>query len=90
MDENPKPVSKKQTMIILNQMNNSLYKIKNNDMMCFFTKIKFKNINMPIMVTNYQIINYAINNINNINIFINNELNKIEFGKGKYLIKIMI
>ncbi len=38
------------------------------------------------MITNYQIINYIANN-NEINIYINNELNKIEFGKGKYFNK---
>ena len=39
------------------------------------------------MITNYNIINYIANNNNNINIYINNEINKIEFGKGQYFNK---
>ena len=35
------------------------------------------------MVTNYHIINYLANN-NSINIYINNEIHKIEIGKVKY------
>jgi len=87
MVDYPKPVSKQCTeRIILAQMNNFFYKIKDFNIICFFTKIKYKNLNIPVMITNYQIINYIANN-NEINIYINNELNKIEFGKGKYFNK---
>ena len=41
---------------------------------------------MPVMITNYQIINYISNN-NQLNIYINNELNIIEIGKRKYFNK---
>ena len=70
-------------------MNNILFGIiKDTNQICFFTKFKYKNINMsmPVMITNYQIINYISNN-NQLNIYINNELNKIEIGKRKYFNK---
>ena len=60
--------------------------IKDTKQICFFTKIKYKNINIPVMITNYKIIKYIANN-NYINIYINNELNKIEIGKGKFFDK---
>ena len=81
-----KPISKQCTQKILNQMNNAFNKIKDTNAFCFFTKIKYKNIIMPVMITNYYIINH-IANIDNINIYINNELNKIKLGKMKYFNK---
>ena len=84
MVEYMKPISKQSTQRILEQMNNiSFGIIKDTNQICFFTKIKYKNINIPVMITNYKIIKYITNN-NYINIYINNELNKIEIGKGKY------
>ena len=82
-----KPISKQCTQTILEQMNNiSFGIIKETNQNCFFTKIKYKNKNIPVIITNYQIIKYIANN-NYINIYINNELNKIEIGKGKYFNK---
>ena len=79
-----KPISKQCTQRILEQMsNNSFGIIKDTQQICFFTQIKYKNINITVMLTNYKIIKYITNN-NYINIYINNELNKIEIGKGKY------
>ena len=87
MVEYLKPVSKQCTKTILEQMNNISFGInKQTNQICFFTKIKYKNKNIPVMITNYQIINYIANN-NYINIYINNELNKIEIRKGKYFNK---
>ena len=84
MVEYLKPISKQSTQRILEQMNNNSFGIiKDTQQICFFTQIKYENINMPVMITNYQIIKYIANN-NNINIYINNELNKIGIGKGKY------
>ena len=81
-----KPISKQSIKRIYDQMNNSFNKIINNDTICIFTKIKYKNNFIPVMITNYQIINYISNN-NNINIYNNKEANKIEFGKVKYFNK---
>ena len=84
MVEYLKPISKQSTQRILEQMNNNSFGIiKDTQQICFFTQIKYENINMPVMITNYQIIKYIANN-NYINIYINNELNIIEIGKGKY------
>ena len=83
MSEYPKPVSKQSTLKILRQMDTHLFgTIKDIHQICLFTKIKYKTINIPIMISNYQIINYIANN--NIDIYINNELNKIEIGRVKY------
>ena len=63
-------------------MNPNLFRIIEDTWhICFFTKIKYENIFIPVMITNYQIIDYAFNN--NINIYINNELNKIVFENIK-------
>ena len=87
MVEYLKPISRQCTQRILEQMNNiSFGTIKDTQQICFFTQIKYKNINIPVMITNYKIIKYIANN-NYINIYINNELNKIEIGKGKYFNK---
>ena len=87
MVEYLKPISKQSTQRILEQMNNNSFGIiKDTQQICFFTQIKYKKINMPVMITNYKIIKY-IENKDYINIYINNELNKIEIGKGKYFNK---
>ena len=88
MEEYLKPVSKQCTQRILEQMNNTSFGIiKDTHQICFFIKIKYKNIIMPVLITNYQIINYIANNNKYLNIYINNELNKIEVGNGKYFNK---
>ena len=69
MSEYSKPVSKQCTQRILEQMNNNLFGIiKDIHQICFFTKIKYNNIKIPVMITNYNIINYIANN-NKISIF---------------------
>jgi len=83
MPEYLNPVTKQCTEKILEQMNNSFKNIINTNLICFFTKIKYQNSFIPVMVTNYHIINYLANN-NSINIYINNEIHKIEIGKVKY------
>ena len=86
MAECLKLISKHCTQKILEQMNNCFNKIKETNNICFFTKIKIKNIIIPVIIASYQIINYIANN-NKINVYINNELIKIELGKIKYFNK---
>ena len=86
MAECVKLISKHCTQKILEQMNNCFNKIKETNNICFFTKIKIKNIIIPVIITSYQIINNIANN-NKINVYINNELIKIELGKIKYFNK---
>ena len=58
-----KSVSKQCTQRILEQMNSTSFGIiKDTHLICFFTKIKYKNKNIPVIITNYQIINYIANN----------------------------
>jgi len=87
MEEYLKPVSKQCTQRILEQMNsNSFGIIQNTHYICFFTKIKHNNMNIPVMITNFQIIDYIESN-KYLNIYISNELIMIEIGKGKYFNK---
>ena len=87
MEKYLKPVSKQSTQRILEQMNSISFVItKDTYQICFFTKIKCKNLHIPVMITNYQTINYIANN-NYFNIYINNKINKVELGKYKYFNK---
>ena len=91
MDEYPSPATIKSTKTILEQMNNCLYKIETNkgkSGITIFSYIKYLNKQIPILITNYEIINeeYLANNTN-INISKNNELTTINFGDTKYLNK---
>ena len=84
MDNYPKSVTKTQTQIIFNQMNNSFYKIQGKDNkfgIGFFCKIKIKNKSIFVLMTSYNIIDeiYVEQN-NGIKIIINNELNLMKFG----------
>ena len=83
MSEYPKPITKQNIKKILAQMSESFYKIKNIELICFFTKIKYKKIRIPVMITTYEIINYTTIN-NSIDILINDELNTIKLGNTKY------
>ena len=66
MKKYPKPVSKDSTKKIFEQMNNSIYKIKDkngNINIGFFSKVKYENKNIPVLIINYHIIkdlNYVI------------------------------
>ena len=91
MAEFPKPVTKKNTQKILNQMDNSIYSINGIEWkngFCFFCNIKLKQEKIPVMIVNYKIINekYLANN-NSIDILIKNEFETIEFGNVKYMNK---
>ena len=91
MNKYPKPITKQCTKIIIEQIDNSICKIKDNkgiDHVCFLCYIKCENNNIPVLITTYNIINekYIVNK-NTINIFINNELIEVEFGDIKYLNK---
>ena len=93
MDNYPKSVTKSQTQIIFNQMNNSFYKIQGKDNkfgIGVFCKIKIKNKNILALVTKYNLIDEIyIEQNNGIKIIINNELNLIKFGdkRLKYINK---
>ena len=84
MDNYPKSVTKTQTQIIFNQMNNSFYKIQGKDNklgICIFCKIKLKNKSIFVLMTSYNIIDEIyIEQNNEIKIIINNEINLIKFG----------
>ena len=93
MEDYPKPITKKRTKIIFNQMNESFYAIQgkdNNFGLGFFCKIKIKNKIIPVLMTNYRLIdeNYIENN-NGIKIQIKGKLIAIEFDdkRLKYINK---
>ena len=93
MDNYPKSVTKSQTQIIFNQMNNSFYKIQGKDNkfgIGIFCKIKIKNKNIFVLMTNYNLIDEIyIEQNDGIRIIINNELNLMKFGdkRLKYMNK---
>ena len=93
MENYPKSVTKSQTQIIFNQMNNSFYKIQGKDNkfgIGVFCKIKIKTKHIFVLMTNYNIIDeiYVEQN-NGIKIIINNEINLIKLGdkRLKYINK---
>ena len=86
MEKYPQPVTQNYTRIILEQMNNSIYKIntKENDFRTgFFCHIKYKNKNIPALITNYDIINDIKKNV--IHVSLNEINNQIELGKTRYI-----
>ena len=91
MENYPKPVTKDAHKKIMEYLDNSIYKIKGNDNkygIGIFCNIKVHKKNIPVLITNYKIINekyYSKNN--NIKILINNELISIEFGFIHYINK---
>ena len=82
MYEYPKAVSKQSTKKILDQINNSLYKL-NGKYVGFFCYIKYKNHNIPVLITTCKILEED----NNINVTINDEKINLEFEETKYLNK---
>ena len=91
MENYPKPVTKESHKKIMEYLDNSLYKIKGNDNkdgIGFFCNIQCDNKIIPVLITNYKIIDekYYSNN-NNIKVLINNEFIKIEFGLINYINK---
>ena len=88
MEEYLKPVTKQCHKKILDQMNNSIYKIKEKEDkigFCFFCYIKNEKNKFPVMITTTEIINskYLSKN-NSILLLINNEYKPVEFGEIKY------
>ena len=83
-----KPITKQCTKRILKQMENSFYKIITNEgkvgIGCF-SNIKSKNINIPVLITDMDLINEK--NHNKIMINLNNALIKIEIEEQIYKIK---
>ena len=82
MEKFPKPVSKYCTKKIFEQMENSYYKIKNKNntfVFGFFCYVKNENVNIPVLITDKQIINNISDNT--IEILIKNENKRIELGK---------
>ena len=79
MEEYPEPVTKQCTQKILYQMNNSFYKINEQDGkfdIGFFCYIKFKEKNIPIVIINRYIFDEEYDNSNIINVTINNRVKK--------------
>ena len=89
MDKYPKPVDKNITQKILNQIDNSVYKINEKNgkfFIGFLCYIKYQNNNIPVLITTYEGINEKyLANKNSIDISINNENISIEFGNINYL-----
>ena len=86
-----KSLTKKCGQTILDQIDNSFYWIETeNDKngICFFSKIKIVNKDIPIMIASHEIIdeNYLSKN-NGIRLKLNNSLKEIKFGEVKYLNK---
>ena len=84
-------VTKESHKKIMNYLDNSIYKLKRKDGkygIGFFCYIKYDNRNFPVLITNYKIVdeNYY-HDYNNIDILINNELHKLEFGLLYYMDK---
>jgi len=89
MDKYPKPMTKNITQKILNQIGNSVYKINEKNRK-FFTGflcyIKYQNENIPVLITTYKGINEKyLANKNSVDISINNENIRLEFGNINYL-----
>ena len=87
----PSSLTKQKTSVILEQIDTSIYKIKNINKKLgigFFCYINYQQIKIPVLITSYQIINEQYLS-NNHNIVVeNNNINiQIEFGKTKYLNK---
>ena len=91
MENYPKPVTKESHKKIMNYLDNSLYRIKVKDGkngIGFFCYIKRHNKIIPVLVTNYEIINenYYLNN-NMIEVLLNKKFISIEFGSIYYINK---
>ena len=89
MEDYPKSVTKECHEKILDQLNNSFYEIKNDEGKCgmgFFCKIKYdENKIIPVLITTYKLMNEDYHT--NINVLIDKEYIKIEFGSINYINK---
>ena len=80
-----KPVTKQNTQKILNQMENSFYKININgeiSIIGIFTHIKNQDINLPVIIINKYIKFEKIEE--SVKLFINNDYKIINLGDAKY------
>ena len=88
MESYPEPVTKQSTKKILEQMDNSIYKIntKNGKYdIGIFCKIKIRNVNIPVFITSFKI--FKEKNIlenNKIKVSIGNKIEIITLGDKKY------
>ena len=91
MKDYPEPISKQCLKIILEQMDNQIYKIyerKEKNEIGFFCNIKYENKNIPVLITNYHNINENyLNKNNSIKIIINKEIKSIKSGNVFYFNK---
>ena len=81
MDKYPKPTSRQCTKVILEQMDNFIFKIsekEENIITGFFCHIKYEGEKIPVLIANKNIINDICNN--SINILVHNNNKKIELG----------
>ena len=86
MEDYPEPVTKQCTRKILEQTDEAIYKInekEGNSEIGVFIKIKYKNKDIPVLITKLKILNEINNNI--INISNNKEKIDIELGDILYL-----
>ena len=91
MKDYPKSISKQFLKIILEQMDNQIYKIyerEGKNEIGFFSNIKYENKNIPVLITNYHTINENyLNENNSIKIIINKEIKNIKLGNVFYFNK---
>ena len=81
MDKYPKPTSRQCTKIILEQMDNFIFKLsekEENIITGFFCYIKYEGEKIPVLIANKNIINDISNN--SINLLVHNNNKKIELG----------
>ena len=88
MFDYPRPATKKVTQKILNQMTNSIFKIKENEgeiNFCYFCYIKYQGKDVPVVIVNNCLSGDDLGNKLIINM--NGRAKEIELGKTRYLNK---
>ena len=88
MFDYPRPATKQVTQKILNQMTNSIFKIKENkgkNDFCYFFYIKYKDKDIPVVIVNNCLSGDDLDN--KITINMNGRAKEIELGKTRYLNK---
>jgi len=84
-EHHPKPVTKNCMEIILNQINNSICWINKKEgewELAFFVCLKYRNQNIPVLMTNYHFMNGY--NDKTLNISVNNKNKIIKLGNKRY------
>ena len=85
MEKYPRSASKHCTKIIMDQMENFIYKKDEKEKtfrLGFFCIIKYENKNIPVLISNNQILNEIIHNT--LDISLNNQKRKIKLGDILY------